>query len=143
MILCTNTGLCILVSGVPLEGADASTLAAQAFGTVAGPMKYIVYISLILFAFTSLMSQWLFGHASMQYFKSYKGDFIYKIIFPIAILIGSLSTIDAVWALQDCALGLLIIPNIICMVIMAPSVGKTARQFLRSEKEKDRKQQKS
>jgi AGCS family alanine or glycine:cation symporter len=139
MILCTNTGLCILVSGVPLQNADASTLAAQAFGTVAGPMKYIVYVSLILFAFTSLMSQWLFGHASMQYFKSYKGDLIYKIIFPIAILIGSLSTIEAVWALQDCALGLLIIPNIICMVIMSPHVGKTARQFIRSEKQKEKK----
>lgn len=136
MVLCTNTGLCILVSGVPLNGADASTLAASAFGTVIGPMKYIVYISLFLFAFTSLMSQWLFGHASMQYFRSYKGDTIYKLIFPIAILIGSLSTIEAVWSLQDCALGLLIIPNIICMVIMAPSVGKTARQYFRDHKER-------
>ncbi len=129
MIICSNTGFAVLSSGIPLAGGDASTLAAQAFATVFEPLKYVVYVSLLLFAFTSLMSQWLFGHVSLQYLRSAKGDFLYKILFPIAILLGSVSTIQAVWSLQDCALGLLIIPNIIAMVVMVPQVRRLTREY--------------
>ena len=49
------------------------------------------------------------------------------------IMIGSLSTIDLVWSVQDCALGLLIIPNIIALVILGPEVRKTIKEFSNPE----------
>ena len=117
IIVCSSTGFAILFSGVDLTGANANTLAADAFATIAGPMRYIVYVALLLFAFTSLMSQWYFGHVSLRYLHSKKGDDFYKVFFPIAIVIGSLTTINVVWSIQDCALGLLIIPNLIALAI--------------------------
>jgi len=138
MIICSNTGFAVLASGVSLKGADASQLAAQAFAAVFEPMKYIVYISLLLFAFTSLMSQWFFGHVSLEYFHSVRGDRVYKVIFPIAILVGSISTIQAVWYLQDCALGLLIIPNIIAMVVLAPKVRALTKEYFKRGESHDK-----
>jgi AGCS family alanine or glycine:cation symporter len=138
MIICSNTGLAVLASGIPLKGADASTLAAQAFSSVFAPMQYIVYVSLLLFAFTSLMSQWLFGQVSLQYLKCTRGDQIYKIIFPIAVLLGSVSTIKAVWSLQNCALGLLIIPNIMAMIVLVPKVSRLNRAYFREGKNEKR-----
>ena len=74
MVICSTTGFSILASGVPLEGASAASLAAEAFGTVSPLFKYVVSVSLILFASTSIMSQWYFGHVSLMYIKSLKGD---------------------------------------------------------------------
>ena len=70
MVICSTTGFSILASGVPLEGASAASLAAEAFGTVSPLFKYVVSVSLILFASTSIMSQWYFGHVSLMYIKS-------------------------------------------------------------------------
>lgn len=69
MVICSTTGLAILASGVELEGTSAATLSAMAFGTVSHSFKYIVSLSLILFAATSIMSQWYFGHVSLAYIK--------------------------------------------------------------------------
>ena len=129
MIICSTTGFSILVSGVSLEGATAAALPAAAFATVFPRFHYLVSISLILFASTSLMSQWYFGHVSLLYLKSPKGAAIYRVLFPILILLGGLSTVDLVWYIQDCMLGLLIIPNVAALLIMSPQVRESTAEF--------------
>ena len=76
------------------------------------------------------MSQWYFGHISLTYLKKPKWAVIYRILFPVLIIIGSLSTVDLVWSVQDDALGLLIIPNIIALVFLAPEVRQLTKEFL-------------
>lgn len=93
-------------------------------------MQYVIYISLILFASTSIMSQWYFGHVSLSYLKQPKLDMVYRILFPFLIIFGSLSTINLVWDIQDCALGLLIIPNIIALIVLSPEVRRLTKEFL-------------
>lgn len=130
MIICSTTGFVVLISGVnQTHTASAATLAASAFGTVIPQLGYVVSISLILFASTSLMSQWYFGHVSLKYLKLKKSTYIYKIIFPMLIIYGSLVTVNLVWSIQDCALGLLIIPNVIAMIILSPKVRKLTKEF--------------
>lgn len=133
MVICSTTGFVVLISGVNLTHTNAATLAAEAFGSVAPLMRYVVSISLILFAFTSLMSQWYFGHVSLQYLKVTKADMIYCIIYPIAIIYGGFSEIEWVWLIQDLALGLLIIPNIIAMIVAAPKVRRLTKEFFKPE----------
>ena len=133
MIICSTTGFAILSSGVELQGANAASLAALAFGTVFPAFRYVVSVSLILFAATSIMSQWYFGHVSLMYLKSKRGDQIYRVLFPLLILCGSLSTVSMVWSIQDCMLGLLIIPNVIALVVMSPEVVKTTEKFFIKE----------
>lgn len=134
MIICSTTGFAILSSGVSLEGASAASLAATAFGTVFLAFGGIVSISLILFAATSIMGQWYFGHVSLGYIKSKRGDVIYRFLFPVLILCGSLSTVSMVWAIQDCMLGLLIIPNVIALFVMSPEVFRATKEFFNKER---------
>ncbi len=130
MIICTITGFVVLSSGVIGPGSTAATLAAQAFSSVLPALRYVVYVSLFLFCSTSLMSQWYFGNVSLNYmFGGGKAAAVYKIIFPITIIIGSMSSVDLVWMIQDCALGLLIIPNLIALAIMAPKVRAMTGEF--------------
>lgn len=129
MVICSATGFAILSSGISLQDANAATLAANAFGTVFPVFKYIVSVSLILFASTSIMSQWYFGHVSLTYLKSKKGDVIYRRLFPALILCGSLSSVGLVWSVQDCMLGLLIIPNVVALILLAPKVRRMTKEF--------------
>lgn len=129
MVICSTTGFAILSSGVDLQSANAVTLAADAFGSVFPALKYVVSVSLVLFASTSIMSQWYFGHVSLTYMKSKNGDRIYRLLFPVLILCGSLSSAGLVWSVQDCMLGLLILPNVAALLILSPQVKQQTMEF--------------
>lgn len=129
ILLCSTTGFAVLITGVNQTHTNASTLAAAAFNSTFSGLQYVIHISLILFAGTSIMSQWYFGHVSLTYLNKPKGTVIYRILFPFLILLGSLSTIDMVWSIQDCALGLLIIPNAIALLLLSPEVRKLTKEF--------------
>ena len=130
LLICSTTGFTVLITGVWEQHDNAATLAAEAFGTVFPGMEYIIYISLLLFAGTSIMSQWYFGHISLTYLKKPNWAEVYRVLFPILIILGSLSTIDMVWSVQDVALGLLIIPNILALIFKGPEVRKMTKEFL-------------
>ncbi len=130
MIICSATGFVVLITETNLSHTNASTLAAAAFKSVFPGMQYVIYISLILFASTSLMSQWYFGHVSLHYLKKPQWANIYRIVFPFIILVGSMSSIDLVWFIQDCALGLLILPNIGALIFLAPEVRRLTKEFM-------------
>lgn len=134
MVICSTTGIAILISGVELAGANPTTLSASAFATVFPAFGYVVSVSLILFAMTSIMSQWYFGHVSLMYLKSKKGDAFYRYLFPVLILFGSLSAVDLVWSIQDVMLGLLIIPNVLALVYLAPKVRRLTKEFFEKER---------
>lgn len=133
ILLCSTTGFTVLVTGVTQTHTTASTLAAAAFGSVFPGMQYVIYISLLLFSGTSIMSQWYFGHVSLTYLNYPRGARLYRILFPFLIIAGSLSTIDLVWSVQDCALGLLILPNVVALVLLAPQVRRMVKEFAAPE----------
>lgn len=133
ILICSTTGFTVLITGANQYHTNASTLAAAAFGSVFSGFQNIIYLSLVLFAGTSIMSQWYFGHVSLTYLKKPKWAVIYRVLFPFIIILGSLSTIDLVWSIQDCALGLLIIPNILALLVLSPEVRKLTKEFLNPE----------
>jgi len=53
----------------------------------------------------------------------------FKFIFPFFVIVGAMSSIKLVWLIQDCALGLLIIPNLIALLILLPVVSKQTAEF--------------
>ena len=129
-VICTITGLVLGVTGILDSGAPANVIVTYAFASVWPPLKYLVAISLLLFSSTTLMSQWYFGHISLTFLNRSSWTVIYRAVFPILIVVGSLSTVDLVWSVQDVALGLLIIPNILALICMGPRVRQTIKEFL-------------
>ncbi|MFV0503381.1 MAG: alanine/glycine:cation symporter family protein [Lachnospirales bacterium] len=133
IIICTITGLVILTSGIPLENGVATSIVSQAFGSVFSPLHYVVVICLVLFCFTSMLSQWYFGHVSLTYLKCNQRKIkAYQMLFPIAIITGSVFTSDIVWLIQDLALFLLIMPNIAALLILAPIIKNNMVVFEKS-----------
>lgn len=130
IIISSTTGFTVLITGANGFHENASTLAAAAFQSVLPGMQYVIYISLILFASTSLMSQWYFGHVSLTYLKMPVLATVYRFLFLVVIVLGSLGSIDLVWYIQDCALGLLILPNIVALLFLGPQVRNAVKEFM-------------
>lgn len=128
-VLCTISGLVIGVTGVLTPDAIGSTLVINAFASVWGSLRYVVMLSLILFCTTTLMSQWYFGFVGLNYIFNASVAEKFKYVFPCFCMIGAVLTIDLVWTLQDIALGMLTIPNLIAIVILCPQVRRASKDF--------------
>lgn len=131
-VLCTITGLVIGVTGVLDSGVPGNVLVIHAFASVWEPLRYLVTISLILFCTTTLMSQWYFGFVGLNYLFHRKVAEKFKYIFPGFCVIGALAEIEVVWTIQDIALGLLTIPNLIAMVVLWPKVKAATKEYFNS-----------
>lgn len=129
IIICTITGLILGCTGVLNSGEHPSILVINAFKTIHPLMGYIVSLSLILFSLTSLMSQWYFGYVGLNYVLGETVAVNFKYVFPIFSIIGALVSMDIVWLIQDCALGLLIIPNLLALIVLVPKVKKATNEY--------------
>lgn len=128
-VLCTITGLVLGVTGVLDSGAAGNVLAINAFASVWEPLRYVVALSLLLFCLTTLMSQWYFGFVGLNYLFNRTVAERFKYVFPLFCIVGALAEIDLVWTIQDIALGLLTIPNLIALVILWPQVRKATKEY--------------
>lgn len=134
-VICTVTGLAIIISGIPLDGTiEGNQLAIQSFASLWGPLRYVVALSLIMFCLTTLMSQWYFGYVGLDYLFGDKVADKFKYVFPFFCIIGAIASIDLVWTIQDIALGLLTIPNLIAMVVLFPQVKKATKEYFGNPK---------
>ena len=128
-VICTITGLVLGVTGVIAPGISGNVLPLYAFESVWPPMRYVLTASLLLFSTTSLMSQWYFGFVGLNYMFGRTVAEKFKYIFPCFCIFGATLKSDMVWTIQDIALGLLTIPNLIAMIFLWPKVRKATKEF--------------
>lgn len=128
-VLCSITGLVIGVTGVLDSGVPGNVLAIHAFASVWEPLRYVVAFSLLLFCITTLMSQWYFGFVGLNYLFNRSVAEKFKYLFPLFCIVGALAEIDLVWTIQDIALGLLTIPNLIALIVLWPQVRRATKEY--------------
>ena len=128
-VICTITGLVLGVTGVLDSGLPGEVLALYAFASVWEPLRYVLTISLLLFSGTSLMSQWYFGFVGLNYIFGRNVAEKFKYVFPCFCILGAVLTSEAVWTIQDIALGLLTIPNLIAMLCLWPKVRAATKEY--------------
>jgi len=121
LVVCTFTGLAIIATGAWLSGADGAGITQTAFRTGL-PGQWggvIVAVSLSLFAFSTMLGWAYYGEKSLEYLMGVKAVTPYRVLFITAIFVGSLGTIDFVWLLSDVLNGLMALPNLIGLLLLA------------------------
>lgn len=125
IFMCTLTGTVIILSGfhntTSLDGAVLTFAAFQKYlGEYAG---IFLAASTILFAVASIIGWSYYGQTCVKYlFKSKTAIIIYKLLYIIAIYVGSTITLRMVWGIADLFNGLMMIPNLIGVVLLADVV---------------------
>ena len=120
IIICTLTGLSLVVSGVwcgPLNGAamteSAFTMAFPAFGSM------LLLVGLVLFAFTTILGWNYYGERCVEYLMGVKAILPYRIIFICLIACGPFLKLEEIWVLADIVNGLMAIPNLIALLALS------------------------
>lgn len=117
LVICTMTGLALVVTGVwnsPLSGA-AMTNAAFSSG-LNGIGEWIVTIGLMFFAFTTILGWNYYGERCVTYLWGTKGINPYRWIFIALVASGAFLKLDTIWILADIVNGLMAIPNLIALL---------------------------
>ena len=140
IIICTLTGLSLVVSGVwcgPLNGAamteSAFTMAFPAFGSI------LLLVGLVLFAFTTILGWNYYGERCVEYLMGVKAILPYRIIFICLIACGPFLKLEEIWVLADIVNGLMAIPNLIALIALSGVVvaeTKAYQKHLDEEKNK-------
>lgn len=131
MLVCTITGLAIIVSGEWTTGVSGAALTMRAFtkalpGNIGG---YIVVISAMLFGYSCLISANYYCERAGEYIFGTKSIIPIRILWIIFIVIGSVGGLEFVWALADTANGLMAIPNLIGLILLSGVVLKEKESF--------------
>ena len=131
IIICTMTGLVVVISGLwktDLNGAALTNAAfLQAYPSFGG---YMLMVGLVLFAFTTILGWNYYGERCMEYLVGTKGIMPYRIGFIILVGCGAFLKLESIWILADIVNGLMAIPNLIALLGLSGVVVAETRKYM-------------
>ena len=136
LIICTMTGLSIVITGtwdMGLEGVAVTTKAFQIGlpfpDTVA---SFILMVCLVFFAFTTILGWDYYSERCLEYLTGHnqKAVKVYRWIYIACVFIGPYMTVSAVWTIADIFNGLMAIPNLIALLALSGVVVAETKKYL-------------
>ena len=86
-----------------------------------------VAICLLFFAFSTIVGWYFFARQNVQYLFGKKAVVPFSLIVVVFVFLGSLLKVDLVWNLSDLFNGLMVIPNLMALIVLAGTVAKAAK----------------
>ncbi len=133
IIICSITGLVIMVTGAWQSGENGASMSALAFneGLPGGWGQYIVSIGLAVFAFTTIIGWSFYGEKCTQFLFGEKSNIPFRVLWVAAIPLGTLPIVDlgSLWLVADTLNAMMAIPNLIALLLLSPVVFKLTRDY--------------
>ncbi|NLG05515.1 MAG: alanine:cation symporter family protein [Clostridia bacterium] len=142
IIVCTITALTILTSGVynmdvyldniknGIENVSGTALTSAAFSTTIPYGGEFVAISIMLFAFSTVLGWSYYGERAIEYLFGIKAILPYKIIFTCVIFLGCNASLDLVWDISDTLNGFMAVPNLIAVTLLSGQVITMTKEYI-------------
>lgn len=131
IIICTMTGLTLVVTGVWSGNNAGAAMTQEAFVTVMpsfGPV--ILTIGLALFSFTTILGWNYYGERCCEYLFGVKGVLPYRLTFIGLVAVGAFLKLEAIWLLADIVNGLMAIPNLVALIGLSGVVLMETNRYL-------------
>ncbi len=130
VLMCTLTALTVLSSGIVdaqsgrlSAGSDPSALVGEAFSAAFGRFGgTFVALSVVLFAFSTVLGWSVYGLNSFEYLSGGKGGGLYRCIYIIFVFLGAVLSIECVFVLSDTFNALMMVPNLIGLIVLRKKV---------------------
>lgn len=135
VLVCTVTALVILCAaarkGFPIE--DGASLAVRSFSAFLGEAgEYTVAVSMMLFAFATIIAWHYMGKQAAEYLlrdrKTWISEWGYIGLYLAAVFGGCIAKVELVWELSDIWNGLMAIPNIAAILLLADQIRYPAKK---------------
>lgn len=137
LVICTITGITIVMSGKWQEGVDAGVLTSVAWESFLGGFgQVLVSLGIIFFASSTIIGWGYYGEKCFQYLIDNRVAIMgYRIIFVLFIFIGATTSLDLVWSLADVLNGLMAFPNLIGLLGLSGVIVAETRRIQEKIKE--------
>jgi AGCS family alanine or glycine:cation symporter len=129
LIICTMTGLVIVIMDVWPSGVSGASLTSMAFAEAIPGGHYVVAISLCVFAFTTMIGWSFYGERCVVFLLGTRAILPFRVAWVLAIPVGTLVDLQLVWLIADTLNALMAIPNLIALLLLGPLVFRITREY--------------
>jgi len=131
IVVCSMTGLAIVVSGAWTTGKTGAELTQVAFQTaMPGIGDEIVAVALAIFAITTIFGWSYYGERCWQYLAGSWTIKPYRVLWTVAVYFGAVTHLDLAWTIADTLNALMAVPNLIALLALSPVVVQLTRERL-------------
>jgi alanine or glycine:cation symporter, AGCS family len=131
MLICSMTGLVLLVTGAWTSGLDGAALSARAFqiGLPGAWGHLVVTGGILLFSFSTLIGWSYYGETGIVYLLGARAAVPYRLLWLVFIYLGATGSLQIVWGIADTLNGLMAVPNLIAVLGLIPVLMRLHRSF--------------
>lgn len=137
LLVCTATAFIILCSGVMDCGLTGIELTQYALETQTGKAAtWFVAIAVYLFAVTSIIANYYYGETNLNFMRQSRLIiYPFRLLVGAMVMVGTLSTLEFVWAISDITMGLMTLCNIVALLFLRKYAMKLLADYRRQRKE--------
>ena len=130
VVVCALTGLVVVNSGGWQQGLSGSALTKVAFEDLPTIGPTVLTVGLLTFVFSTILGWAYYGEKAAEYLFGAGITIPYRILWVAAVMLGSVSTLTAVWSFSDVANGLMAVPNLISLLALNGVIVAETRTYL-------------
>ena len=132
-LMCSVTGLVLLVSGGAQPGMDGAALTLAAFqGAMGEGAAAFLAVAILFFAAASMMGWSYCGEKALEYLTdSRRMRSVYRLCYLAAIAAGAAGSVQGVWLLSDLLNLAMAVPNVIAVLLLSGTAARETRAFLK------------
>ena len=135
IVICTMTGLVLVASGAWNGDLVGANMTRSVFTSSLPFGDTIFTLSLVLFAFTTMLGWSYYGERCAEFLFGPKVITPYRVLWVMGIYIGTQMEGGIVWKLADILNGMMAFPNLIAVLFLSPVVFKLTREYFAEETE--------
>ncbi len=122
ILVCTMTGLVVVITGAYASGDEGVAMTSSAFDTVIPGFKYVLSFAVFMFAFSTMISWSYYGERCWTYLFGPRASMVYKVIFLSFVVLGSVLELGNVVTFSDLMILGMAFPNILGMYFLSGKV---------------------
>ena len=133
VVICALTGLVIVSSVIAypdISHENGATLTKMAFSKIPVVGAPLLTFGLLTFAFSTILGWELYGERAVEYLKGRRWTIYYRLLYIIAIFVGSIMNLGIVWNLADCMNALMAIPNLLSLLFLSGVIVSETKRYL-------------
>ena len=135
LIICTMTGLVLIVTGVWDGELHGAAMTSAAFSSQLPFGDIILTLCIILFGFTTMLGWSYYGERCAEFLIGPKVIVPFRILWVVGIFLGTQMSLELVWKMSDVLNGMMAIPNLIALVFLAPVVFRLSKEYFAEEQQ--------
>ena len=135
IVVCSITGIVLVMGNMYMDGETGAALTTHTFNKMLpGPGGWIVTFGLIFFAYSTILGWCYYGEKCATYLFGDKCITPYRVIYVATVMMGTVASLDLVWAAADTFNGLMAIPNLIALLALSGVIIKETKDFKEKRK---------